>query len=125
MLDILNYVQFIFSKIVYLLSFKPFADFPVSIIELICCGIFIKFVFRIVFGGFNADLSRVDDVVVISGTNGVYDLSDLGYEMAKMMDIFHGYQEILERYFDFEAYGRDIDLEVNGFFEDGCYYYMV
>ena len=53
MLDILNYVQFIFSKIVDILSFKPFADFPVSIIELICCGLFIKFVFRIVFGGFN------------------------------------------------------------------------
>ena len=74
---------------------------------------------------FDADLSRVDDVVVISGTNGVYDLSDLGYEMAEMMDLFHDCPETLERYFDFEAYGRDIDLEVNGFFEDGCYYYLV
>ena len=45
--------------------------------------------------------------------------------MAKMMDLFHGCTETLERYFDFEAYGRDIDLEVNVFFEDGCYYYMV
>ena len=85
----------------------------------------INCVLRYCGNGFNADLSRVDDVVVISGTNGVYDLSDLGYEMAKMMDLFHGCPETLERYFDFEAYGRDIDLEVNGFFEDGCYYYMV
>lgn len=53
MLAILSYVQFIFSKIVDILSFKPFADFPVSIIELICCGIFIKFVFKVIYGGFN------------------------------------------------------------------------
>lgn len=85
----------------------------------------INCVLRYYGDGFNADLSRVDDVVVISGTNGVYDLSDLGYEMAEMMDIFHDCPETLERYFDFEAYGRDIDLEVNGFFEDGCYYYMI
>lgn len=53
MLAILSYVQFVLSKIVEVLSFKPFNDFPISIIELICCGLFIKFVFRIVFGGFN------------------------------------------------------------------------
>ena len=82
----------------------------------------INCVLRYYGDGFNADLSRVDDVVVI---NGVYDLSDLGYEMAEMMDILHDCPETLERYFDIEAYGRDIDLEVNGFFEDGCYYYMM
>lgn len=75
--------------------------------------------------GLDTDLDKVDDVVVISGTNGVYDLSDLGYEMAEMTGIFNECPETLERYFDFEAYGRDIDLEVNGFFEDGCYYYIV
>ena len=85
----------------------------------------INCVLRYYGDGFNIDLSRVDDVAVISGTNGVYDLSDLGYAMADMMDIFHDCPETLERYFDFEAYGRDIDFEVNGFFEDGCYYYMM
>ena len=85
----------------------------------------INCVLRYYSDGFNADLSRVDDVTVISGTNGVYDLSDLGYEMAEMTGIFNDCPEIVERYFDFEAYGRDIDLEVNGFFEDGCYYYLV
>ena len=53
MLAILNYVQAILLKIVEILNFKPFADFPVSFIELMCCGVFLKYVFRLIFGGFN------------------------------------------------------------------------
>ena len=39
---------------------------------------------------------------------------DLGYYYADACGIFFGASDTLERYFDYEAYGRDIRLETNG-----------
>ena len=39
---------------------------------------------------------------------------DLGYYYAEACCIFCGASDTLERYFDYEAYGRDIRLETNG-----------
>ena len=39
---------------------------------------------------------------------------DLGYYYAEEYCIFHNASDTLERYFDFEAYGRDIRIETNG-----------
>lgn len=60
MIAILNYVQYIFLKIVDILNFRPFTDFRVSIIELMCCGLFLKYVFRIISGGFNETERQVN-----------------------------------------------------------------
>lgn len=62
MLAILNYVQFVFIKIVDILNYKPFTDFRVSIIELMCCGLFLKYVFKIISCGFNETERQVNFV---------------------------------------------------------------
>ena len=66
---------------------------------------------------------------VLENTEDDYSLSldvnddyDLGYYYAIECDcIDFGKNEILERYFDFEAYGRDIRLEGNGDFSSYGY----
>lgn len=55
-----------------------------------------------------------DDYVLYTDINDNY---DLGYYYAcELACIDFGRNEILERYFDFESYGRDISYEVNGGF---------
>lgn len=50
-------------------------------------------------------------------SSDVHDDYDLGYEVAiECSAVDFGKNEILERYFDFEAYGRDIRLESEGGF---------
>lgn len=52
MIAILSYFQLVIAKIVEILNITPFQDFPVSIFQLLCCGIFLKYVFQFIFGGF-------------------------------------------------------------------------
>lgn len=59
------------------------------------------------------------DYILLSEVNDRY---DLGYYYAVEVGcIDFGKNEILERYFDFESYGRDIDLETNGGFTEYGY----
>lgn len=57
----------------------------------------------------------IDDFTLLENVNDNY---DLGYYYAhEMCDIFYGNKnETLERYFDYEAFGRDIELEAQGGF---------
>lgn len=52
MYAILSYITFVIGKIANILNFQPFSDFPVTILELMCAAVFIKFVFKLIFGGF-------------------------------------------------------------------------
>lgn len=55
-----------------------------------------------------------NDYILLTGVNDDY---DLGYYYAiECCCIDFQNNEILERYFDFESYGRDINFEVNGDF---------
>ena len=67
-----------------------------------------------------ADEVDPDDLDDIWYHEDVSDDYDLGYYYAVEVGcIDFGHNEILERYFDFEAYGRDIRLEINGDFVRG------
>ena len=52
MYSILSYITFVIGKIADVLNFQPFNDFPVTLLELMCAAVFIKFVFKLIFGGF-------------------------------------------------------------------------
>lgn len=52
MVAILSYFKYIFLVLVKILNFRPFADFPLTYIELICSFVIIKFILKFLFGGF-------------------------------------------------------------------------
>ena len=57
-------------------------------------------------------LERLDNFALYEG---VETLEDLGHYWTEVMDLFKG-SEFFEQYFDFEAYGRDIDINSTGGF---------
>ena len=63
-----------------------------------------------------ADYSFENALEVIENGNyriypDCYSMTDVAYEVVAESDIFRGASEVMQRYFDFEAYGRDLDLE--------------
>jgi len=69
--------------------------------------------------GYNLEeaLERLDNLVLYEG---VETLEDLGRYWAEVMDLFKG-KEFFENYFDFERYGRDIDINGTGGFSSFGY----
>ena len=73
----------------------------------------------------DVDFDRADDVVCISDTSPIENTYDLGWACAHEFGIFDGNKnDNLERYFDYESYGRDLEIELGGQYIDGCYYYI-
>ena len=64
--------------------------------------------------GYNLEeaLERLDNLILYED---VETLEDLGRYWAELMDLFKG-NEFLEGYFDYERYGRDLDLNSTGGF---------
>ena len=80
---IINYLQFVFYKIVDLLSVRPFNDFPVSILQLILVGIILKYVFRFVFGGFKeteVQMNYFNNKAVSRSINNIKREKQLAYD---------------------------------------------
>lgn len=49
--------------------------------------------------------------------NNCFDMSDVAYEVVNECGYLSGVPEFVSRYFDYEAFGRDLDIE-------GVFYYM-
>jgi len=54
------------------------------------------------------DKLRSGDYMVYSNCN---DMGDVAREILEQQEVFNNCNDIFERYFDFDAYGRDLDLE--------------
>lgn len=69
--------------------------------------------------GYNLEeaIERLDNFVLYEG---VKTLEDLGRYWAEQQNLFEG-NEFLEYYFDFEAYGRDLDINISGGFSSFGY----
>ena len=49
---LLKYIKFVFAYIVNILSFRPFPDFPLTLFEVLIGCFLIKYVIKLLFGGF-------------------------------------------------------------------------
>ena len=53
-------------------------------------------------------MEKKDDCIVWTNCN---DMSDVAYEYCQMSGMFENVPDFVERYFDYDAFGRDMDLE--------------
>lgn len=49
---LIEYFRVVFDYLVLILNFQPFPDFPLTFIQLMCCTILIKYIFKFIYGGF-------------------------------------------------------------------------
>ena len=75
-------------------------------------------------GGYDVEkaLDKVDDVRVYADC---YDMGDVAEQFCDECGILAEIPEHLRYYFDFEAYGRDMELEGEFYYHNGAYYEVI
>lgn len=67
-------------------------------------------------------IEKCEDVIVYSDCNN---MSDVAEQYAEETGLLDSIPENLRYYFDFEAYGRDMEIEGNFFYYNGDYYQVL
>jgi len=76
------------------------------------------------YGQSVVDAAKCLDVPVESYSGSYDNTTDLAIEYAESTDLFGGCAETLERYFDYESFGRDLAMdysEYDGYYFSNCY----
>lgn len=99
-IDHLNYLAELFAEH----ASSPIVDY---IGELVSDGY---------YGSVEEALESIDDVVVYEGCSN---MTDVAYDIVEAGGIFANASELLQRYFNFQAFGRDLAIDGNYYVANG------
>lgn len=68
------------------------------------------------YGSVEEALESIDDVVVYEGCSN---MTDVAYAVAEASGLFANATDLLQRYFNFQAFGRDLAIEGNYYIANG------
>lgn len=68
------------------------------------------------YGSVEEALESIDDVVVYEGCSN---MTDVAYDVAEASGLFANATDLLQRYFNFQAFGRDLAIEGNYYVANG------